>query len=304
MKSILILTGFLFLLGSCCIFSTPPNGLREYKYNLDIPLTEEMKSFISSSNNKCAYDSYLQKIFFREALSSKNYNELNNIFLDKKNRKTIDNFYRSSNYSGEGWGQILLAAPLAANPIVGEAISLYGILSGGSEKPVVSIAGRNTKGKAYAYKKTNEQCVWQPMALINAAFLATNFTNPWLCLAGNGLAFFTFSQNSPLPAYEAKAFPCSTFDKALYDSSLMSEELWAEFKLAGYYNDNDQLNDKFFQDYKDKKLLISENFKPYEAGIYEAFDTYLKEKNTEKSPTPTINLPQGQPLSAILPQSK
>ena len=142
------------------------------------------------------------------------------------------------------------------------------------------------------------------MALVNAVFLAINLTNPWLSLAGNGLALFTFAQNSPLPEFKKNAFPCSIFDKALYDSSLMSEELWAEFKLAGYYNDNDQLNDKFFQDYKDKKLLIPEKFKPYEAGIYEAFDIYLKE-NAEKFPTQNINpAAQRQPLSAILPQTK
>ena len=279
-----------------------------YKYSLDksIPLTPSISAAVVSLNGKLGYDSSLKKFFFRGTILEEHYKVLLNCISQEDIRKKLKDTYDSSEYMQRGTsGDLVILLPvLFAYPPVVEGVSLYAIISGVGEKSVTSIAGRNKTGKAYAYTKTNEEYIWQPMALVNAVFLAINLTNPWLSLAGNGLALFTFAQNSPLPEFKKNAFPCSIFDKALYDSSLMSEELWAEFKLAGYYNDNDQLNDKFFQDYKDKKLLIPEKFKPYEAGIYEAFDIYLKE-NAEKFPTQNINpAAQRQPLSAILPQTK
>lgn len=260
-----------------------------YKYLLDtpIPLTPSISAVIISSNGKLGYDSSLNRIFFRGTILDEHHRILLSCIAQEDIRGKLKDTYSLSEYmkqGGNGNGVELLIAYIFSNPAITEAISLYGIFSGASEKPVVSIANRDSHGKAYAYSKTNEQYIWQPLTLLNASFLAINLTNPWLSLAGNGLALFTFAQNSPLPEFEKQAFPCATFDKALYESSLMSEELWAEFKLAGYYNENDQLNEKFFQDYKDKKLLIHDKFKPYETGIYEGIAAYLKAKN-DKTPT-------------------
>ena len=299
-KNIYINTVLLFFLGMIPVYSSP-NVTHLRKYELPLPASVAIPSY----DPQIGFDKYQDKVFIRGPLDESTRKVLVRIYSNTDDQKKINDLYRSHNQ--EYWPELILfgtpvIAMMACPPLFGAGM-LIGVCTKYNEPPITTKTYRSNNGVARSSIQTNDQYIYQPMTLINAAFFAINL-DPWLCILGNISGLILFSQNSPIPAYEANSFPCSTFDKALYESSLMSEELWAEFKLAGYYNDNDQLNDKFFQDYKDKKLLIPEKFKPYEAGIYEAFDTYLKE-NAEKFSTPNINpAAQRQPLSAILPQSK
>ena len=293
---------FLFFIVFVCLgcFSFNPleaTPLRNYvyepmstKYSLEISYSPSISAFIASSNERVCFDKYSNTIFFRGSILETDYSSLRVLLTDQNQQKNLDNLYADSSrrlkiYREGSWDITPILLPALMSPILVESFSLYCFYDGHGKKEIVTSANRikiGSKEGLYSNITDNQMNHFiQPLILVNGVLLLAN-ANPWVSFITNGLTLiYSWHQKSASEIFAEKAFPCSIFDKALYESSFNSKTLWTEFKLANYYNENDQLNDKFFEEYEAKALKIPDKFKPYEAGIYEGIAEYLKAKKDE-----------------------